>query len=107
MNGNGRSPVDRGIQRGDWVMVTQTMLREYQFLVAQAKRLRALRARLILLLKVGAPVQPGPLTATITRKEVCRLTRAKLAALIGETQVEIYVRNIAPSESTSLDVREV
>ena len=106
MNENGTTAAGREPRWGDWV-VSQAMLREFKVLAARAKRLRALRARLVALLEAGAPIQPGPLTATVTRREVRRLTKGKLIALIGAKRVETFMERIALSESTSLSVCEV
>ena len=81
-------------------------MREFLILADQARRAPRLRARIIELLEAGAPVEPGALTAVVTRRAVRRLTKGKLTAVIGADVVKVFMENIELSESRRLDVRE-
>ncbi len=84
--------------------ITQRMLSEYVALGEQVRRHRELRQRLMDLLAAGAGVEPGPLAADVRTVRSKRLSVAKLSALIGAENVQIFLEAIEPTEAHRLDV---
>ena len=92
-------------------LIKQTELRQYRDLADEARRVtasqEALRKSLIARIQEGQEIQPGKLTATLTKSEVQRFSFDALVRILGLTKAENIKLELPVSVSVTLKVIEV
>jgi hypothetical protein len=76
--------------------VTQAMLAEFVEIRRLLRRREELRVLILELLEAGRPVEAGPLTASVRRRERRALTAANLGEVIGEENLRVFMAAIPP-----------
>jgi hypothetical protein len=89
-------PQDLSLEVKGAPVIPQAVLEEFMRLQAVVQRLRRLRADVRELLRRGAVVEPGRLTAEIRRYRQRRLPAARLTAILG-AEVVAQIKQLVPT----------
>jgi hypothetical protein len=92
-------------------VIKQAELRQYRDLADEARKVtasqEALRKTLIARIQEGAEVQPGKLSATLTKSEAQRFSFDALVRILGLKKAEDIKLQLPVSVSQSLKVIEI
>ncbi len=95
---NGAGPLPKTIRQDEL-----EDLEQLRRLVAEYNHLRD---SLVQRLEDGAKIEPGPLTASIERTVLRRLTWDRLKELVGQATVKKFRKSISPSVSRKIVIAE-
>ena len=104
MQRNPHKPTQAG-GMGEFV-ISQAILEEIKDLREEHRRCKELTREVVELLKEGAEIESGALTARVVQQSQRRLTPGKLAALLGEEGVENLRCEVEPTVCEILKIAD-